>query len=105
MDRTITVRVCDKSIHLFHPAGHYDLVGSTVKVPKKFCNDGTKCDAHKVKHENVTNGEDWVSVSHNIQVWHNLRFHSVDVQWQLEMCTLLNVPFCALTICNLVALM
>ena len=34
MDRTITVRVCDKSIYLFHPAGHYDLVGSTVKVPK-----------------------------------------------------------------------
>ena len=36
VDRTITVRVCDKSIYLFHPAGHYDLVGSTVKVSKKF---------------------------------------------------------------------
>ena len=94
VDRTITVRVCDKSIYLFHPAGHYDLVGSTVKVPKNVCNEGTKSDAHKVKHENVTNGEDWVSVSHNIQVWHDLRFHSVDVQWQLEKCTLLNVPFC-----------
>ena len=75
VDRTITVHVCDKSIYLFHPAGHYDLVGSTVKVPKNICNDGTKSYAHKVKHENVTNGEDWVSVSH-IQVWHDLRFHS-----------------------------
>ena len=56
MDRTITVRVCDKSIYLFHPAGHYYLVGSTVKVSKKICNDGTKSDAHKVKHESVTNG-------------------------------------------------
>ena len=35
-----------------------------------------------------------VSVSHNIQVWRDLRFHYVDVQWQLEMCTLLKVPFC-----------
>ena len=58
VDRTITVCVCDKSMYLFHPAGHYDLVGSTVEVPKKFCNDGTISDAHKVKHENVTNGED-----------------------------------------------
>ena len=37
--RTITVCVCDKYIYLFHPAGHYDLVGSTVKVPKNICND------------------------------------------------------------------
>ena len=36
VDRTMTVHVCDKSIYLFHPAGHYDLVGSTVKVPKIF---------------------------------------------------------------------
>jgi len=35
VDRTITVRVCDESIYLFHPADHYDLVGFTVKVPKK----------------------------------------------------------------------
>ena len=55
VDRTITVCVCDKSIYLFNQAGHYDLVGSTVKVPKYICNDGTKS-AHKVKHENVTNG-------------------------------------------------
>ena len=54
VDRTITVCVCDKSIYLLHPAGHYDLVGSTVKVPKNICNGGTKSDAHKVKHENVT---------------------------------------------------
>ena len=51
VDRTITVRVCNKSIYLFHPAGHYDLVGSTVKIPKNICNDSTKSDAHKVKHE------------------------------------------------------
>ena len=56
VDRTITVRVCDKSIYLFHPAGHDDLVASAVKVSKKICNDSTKSDAHKVKHENVTNG-------------------------------------------------
>ena len=49
VDRTITVRICDKSIYHFHPAGHYDLVGSTVKVPKNIYNDGTKSDAHKVK--------------------------------------------------------
>ena len=36
LDRTITVRVCDKSIYLFHPVGHYDLVSSTVKVPSEF---------------------------------------------------------------------
>ena len=39
VDRTIPVRVCDKSIYLFHPAGHYDLVGSNVKVQKNICND------------------------------------------------------------------
>ena len=94
VDRTITVHVCDKSIYLFHPKGHYDLVGSTVKVQNNICNDGTKCDAHEVKHENVINDEDWVSVSHNIQVWHDLRFQSVDVQWQLGKYTLINVPFC-----------
>ena len=36
VDSTITVRVCDKFKYLFHPAGHYELVGSTVKVSKIF---------------------------------------------------------------------
>ena len=59
---------------------------------------GVKRDGSTVSGQILTqlcvDGEDWVSVLHNIQVWHDLRFHSVDVQWQLEKCTLLNVPFC-----------
>ena len=33
VDRTITVDVTAKSIYLFHPSGHYDVVGSTLKPP------------------------------------------------------------------------
>ena len=35
MNRTIPVNVSAKSVYLFHPTGHYDLVGCTVKVPSE----------------------------------------------------------------------
>ena len=35
VDRTIPVDVSAKSVYLFHPTGHYDLVGCTVKVPNE----------------------------------------------------------------------
>ena len=35
VDRTIPVDVSAKSVYLFHPTGHYDLVGCTVKVPSE----------------------------------------------------------------------
>ena len=66
VDRTITVDVTAKSIYLFHPSGHYDVVGSTLKPP------------------NST--PDWLEQSRNTEVWNDLRFHSVDLEWQLEAC-------------------
>ena len=35
VDRTIPVDVSAKSVYLFHPTSHYDLVGCTVKVPSE----------------------------------------------------------------------
>ena len=72
VDRTITVDVTAKSIYLFHPSGHYDVVGCTLKPP------------------NST--PDWLEQSRNTEVWNDLRFHSVDSEWQLEACNLLGLP-------------
>jgi len=81
VDRNIVVHVSE-----IHPSCHYDVVGSTVKVPSE----------SKVPHkgsDSSTSGEDGVRVSCNVKVWHDMRFHCGGVEWQLEMCTLLHLQY------------
>ena len=62
VDRRINVDVSAKSIYLFHPSD--DVVGTP----------------------------NWLEQSRNTEVWNDLRFHSVDSEWQLEACNLLGLP-------------
>ena len=54
--------VSAKSVYLFHPTGHYDLVGCTVKVPsesksKKNKQGSTEPGTPKSKHGESTNSD------------------------------------------------
>ena len=105
VERSIIVDVTAKSIYLFHPTGHYELVGSTVKAPSS----PQQQNAGDPKDKAVANSDpndpkskdsrarasvsNWVIDSRNRYVWEAYRFHSVDQQWQIQTCNRLGLQF------------
>ena len=105
VERSITIDVTAKSIYLFHPAGHYELVGSTVKAPTSPQQDnasgpkdkpGANSNANDPKSKDsrgIVSSSHWVVDSSNRYVWEAYRFHTVDQQWQQSKCNMLGLPF------------
>ena len=65
--------------YIYHPSGHYDLVGSTVKPPNSPVQNPQ---VNRYNTERLARTE-----------WPEYRFHCVDQQWQQDACDRLGLPF------------
>ncbi len=99
VDRRIPVDTNAKSMYLFHPPRHYELVGSVVKATSN-PQSSDSCDSKSSdpksndsgsKGKNSAATATWLTASRNIQVFEALRFHSVDAQWQADKCSMLGL--------------
>ena len=79
LDNTIPIDINAKAMYLYHPPGHYNLVGSTVKPPS-------------------SRPQNPLMQQYNVETlarteWSEYRFCCVDEQWQQDACNRLGLPF------------